>query len=170
MDNLPAAIKLLETSIRMGRPLTFISGPSARGDNELSSVPDLHVHATARTRAMLEHRVREAMAISLEVYVDTEQTAPKRSNPKKIKCQPGQSVVMLAPDEPDPVSVAVERAIKRSRLSKQDVAQRMGVSASAISRLTDPYYHGHSLESLRRLASALGSKLEVKFPIEQAAD
>jgi antitoxin HicB len=135
-----------------------------------ASVPDLHVYVTARTRAMLERRVREAMAISLEVYADTEQTAPKPSIAKKIKCQPGQSVVMLAPDEPDPVSVAVERAIKRSRLSKQDVAQRMGVSASAISRLTDPYYHGHSLESLRRLASALGSKLEVKFPVEQAAD
>jgi predicted RNase H-like HicB family nuclease len=73
-----------------------------------ASVPDLHV--TARTRAMLERRVREAMAISLEVYADTEQTTPKPSNAKRIKFQPGQSVVMLAPNEPDPVSVAVEQA------------------------------------------------------------
>jgi L-lactate dehydrogenase complex protein LldG len=42
VDNLPAAMRLLEPSIRAGRPLTFISGPSATSDIELSRVEGVH--------------------------------------------------------------------------------------------------------------------------------
>jgi L-lactate dehydrogenase complex protein LldG len=42
VDNLPAAMKLLESSVRAGRPLTFISGPSATSDIELSRVEGVH--------------------------------------------------------------------------------------------------------------------------------
>jgi L-lactate dehydrogenase complex protein LldG len=42
VDNLPAAMKMLEPSIRAGRPLTFISGPSATSDIELSRVEGVH--------------------------------------------------------------------------------------------------------------------------------
>lgn len=42
VDNLPAAMKMLEPSILAGRPLTFISGPSATSDIELSRVEGVH--------------------------------------------------------------------------------------------------------------------------------
>jgi L-lactate dehydrogenase complex protein LldG len=42
VDNLPAAMKVLEPSILAGRPLTFISGPSATSDIELSRVEGVH--------------------------------------------------------------------------------------------------------------------------------
>jgi L-lactate dehydrogenase complex protein LldG len=42
VDNLPAAMRLLEPSILAGQPLTFISGPSATSDIELSRVEGVH--------------------------------------------------------------------------------------------------------------------------------
>jgi L-lactate dehydrogenase complex protein LldG len=42
VDNLPAAMKMLESSVHAGRPLTFISGPSATSDIELSRVEGVH--------------------------------------------------------------------------------------------------------------------------------
>lgn len=42
VDNLPAAISRLTGSIEAGRPLTFISGPSATSDIELHRVEGVH--------------------------------------------------------------------------------------------------------------------------------
>ena len=68
-----------------------------------------------------------------------------------------------APGTPDPVSLAIARAIEASGLSKAEVARRMGVKPPIVSRLVNPRYHGHSATSLYRLADALGMRLEVGF-------
>jgi len=51
----------------------------------------------------------------------------------------------------------------RAGLSQRELALRVGTSASAICRLEDADYEGHSLSLLKRIAEALGSQIEIRF-------
>jgi transcriptional regulator with XRE-family HTH domain len=51
-----------------------------------------------------------------------------------------------------------------AKLTQQDLARRVGTTASVISRLEDADYAGHSLAMLRRIAAALGRTVEIRFP------
>ena len=68
-----------------------------------------------------------------------------------------------ARDELNPVSLEVAAAIARSGLPQSQVAEDMDTTQSAVARLCNPDYWGHSVESLRKLALALNAPLEVKF-------
>jgi len=46
-------------------------------------------------------------------------------------------------------------------LTQADLAKRIGTTPSAISRLEDPDYDGHSLRTIRRIAGALGLGVEL---------
>ncbi|SDF03729.1 antitoxin HicB [Thermus arciformis] len=74
-------------------------------------------------------------------------------------------VVFLEPAPVNPVSLELWRALKARGLSQRELARRMGTSPSAVHRLLDPFYFGHSLESLRRATKALGVGLEVRFAV-----
>ena len=50
-----------------------------------------------------------------------------------------------------------------SGLSQRELARRVGTSASVICRLEDANYQGHSLSMLRRMAEALGHRVEIRF-------
>lgn len=51
----------------------------------------------------------------------------------------------------------------KSGLSQRELAARVGTSASAICRLEDTDYDGHSLTLLKRIAEALGTQVEIQF-------
>jgi DNA-binding XRE family transcriptional regulator len=51
----------------------------------------------------------------------------------------------------------------KAGLSQRDLARRIGTSASAICRLEDADYEGHSLALLKRIAEALGQRIEIRF-------
>jgi ribosome-binding protein aMBF1 (putative translation factor) len=57
----------------------------------------------------------------------------------------------------------------RAGLSQRQLAERVGTSASAICRLEDADYEGHSLPVLKRIAEALGRRLEIRFVPQEAA-
>lgn len=63
----------------------------------------------------------------------------------------------------NPVSLTLEQAILAAGITKAELARRMGTTASVISRLTDPFYFGHSSDSLERAARALGIELVVTY-------
>lgn len=49
-------------------------------------------------------------------------------------------------------------------LSLRELAELVGTSASALHRLEDAEYEGHSLSMLRRVAKALNRRVEVRMP------
>ncbi len=51
----------------------------------------------------------------------------------------------------------------RAGLTQRELAERVGTTASVICRLENADYEGHSLAMLRRIAAALGHRLELRF-------
>ena len=51
----------------------------------------------------------------------------------------------------------------KAGLSQRELARRVGTSASAICRLEDADYEGHSLFMLKRIAEALDKRIEIRF-------
>src|SRR5476651_968702 len=51
----------------------------------------------------------------------------------------------------------------KAGLSQRELARMVGTSASAICRLEDADYEGHSLAMLNRIAEALHRRVEIRF-------
>jgi len=51
----------------------------------------------------------------------------------------------------------------KAGLTQQELADRVGTSKSAISRLENADYEGHSLSMLKRIAEALDKRVEIRF-------
>jgi predicted transcriptional regulator len=54
----------------------------------------------------------------------------------------------------------------KAGLSQAELAKKVGTTQSVISRLEDADYDGHSLAMLRRIASALQKRVEIRFVSE----
>ena len=52
---------------------------------------------------------------------------------------------------------------REARLTQKELAERVNTTQSAISRLEDESYRGHSLSMLDRIAGALGHRLKVRM-------
>ena len=57
----------------------------------------------------------------------------------------------------------------KAGLTQSGLAKLVGTSTSVISRLEDAEYEGHSLAMLRRVASALNKRVEIRFVSVKAA-
>ncbi len=56
---------------------------------------------------------------------------------------------------------------KQAGLSQKELAERVGTSQQQISRLESPYYEGHSLNLLRRVAETLGARVKVEIQYDK---
>lgn len=61
------------------------------------------------------------------------------------------------------------KARSRAGLTQDAVAERMGTTKSAVSRLESSTKHAPSLATLKRYASAVGCELQVKLVRQKAA-
>jgi len=63
----------------------------------------------------------------------------------------------------DTVARKIYTLRKRAGLTQQQLAKIVGTTTSVICRLEDADYQGHSLAMLRRVASALNKRVELRF-------
>ncbi len=79
----------------------------------------------------------------------------------------GRDPEMLDLVEQEEAKLDIARKIfelrSKAGLSQSELAKRVGTTQSVISRLEDADYDGHSLLMLRRIASALEKRLEIRF-------
>jgi DNA-binding XRE family transcriptional regulator len=75
-----------------------------------------------------------------------------------------QRIAELAEAEAnDTVARKIYALRKRAGLTQQQLAKLVGTTTSAICRLEDADYQGHSLAMLRRIADALNKRVELRF-------
>lgn len=61
------------------------------------------------------------------------------------------------------IACMIEQSMIESRISKSEMARRMGTSRTQLDRLLDPTYQSVTLATIARAASALGKKILISF-------
>src|ERR1019366_9130199 len=84
-----------------------------------------------------------------------------------VEALTGKSQKMANLVEQEQANLDVAREIYelriKAKLSQAELARKVGTTQSVISRLEDADYDGHSLAMLRRIASALDKRIEIRF-------
>ncbi|AIZ45320.1 hypothetical protein QR90_09735 [Deinococcus radiopugnans] len=143
--------------------LTIISS-GERNWNAL--VPELHCVVTASNREELLKLAGESIAVALEDrphHIAQIQSLEDLGTDLRADLDGSEEIVFLNPAPMNPVSLEIEHALNNAQVSQAELARRIGSSRSAVNRLVNPFYWGHSLDVLRRVAEALGSEVQVKF-------
>lgn len=69
--------------------------------------------------------------------------------------------------EEEAINAEIARKIHELRtkagLTQQELAGRIGTTKSVVCRLEDADYEGHSLSMLKKIAEALGKRVEIRF-------
>jgi len=68
------------------------------------------------------------------------------------------------------VASKIHKLRTEAQLTQRQLAEKVGTTASVISRLEDSDYNGHSMVMLQRIAAALGKRVEILFvPAKKSA-
>jgi len=128
-------------------------------------VPDVPgVVAAAESREKLLELLSDALCLHfVRMQEDGEEVPESVTQQYEDEDLDQYEVTFVTPSQPDQVSLEIDQLVRSSGLKYADVARRMDVPRSVVSRLSSPIYRGHSMESLRKLARALGYEVEVSF-------
>jgi ribosome-binding protein aMBF1 (putative translation factor) len=100
-------------------------------------------------------------------------TMPKKRRPtsdaieilhrRHYEGQPDRIAALEEASADDEVARKIYQLHTQAGLSQRQLAKRVGTTASVICRLEDADYQGHSLPLLRRSATALDRRVEIRF-------
>lgn len=128
-----------------------------------ASIPDVPgCVAAGKTHELAVTAIEEALALHLQA-LEPGESAPQAHTTQVDDLETDEQIVWVSPAQVNPVSLTVAEAIRETGKSLRALADEIGVNYSALSRMQDPFYWGHSLSSLRRLAQALGQEVKVDF-------
>lgn len=116
------------------------------------------VLATGRTK----EDVLNSLAQELQLMQKGGELSAPKSNELEF-LEEDVELAYVAPASPNLVSAQLEKLMRSTGKKQKEVSAAMGVSSAAVSRLTSPYYHGHSMDAIKRFANALGYEVELKF-------
>jgi len=80
-----------------------------------------------------------------------------------IKGDPEAEKMLQQAREQSDIAAKIYELRQQAKLSQKQLAELVGTTQSVISRLEDADYTGHSLEMLRRIATALHCKVKVEI-------
>ena len=148
----------------------FVIEPAA--SNLAASAVQFATLATADNRTKLGRLMAEQLALELRGYAERNETPPTPLNEMDIDLsdyEAGSMVVYVEPAPLNPVSLTLAAELERLGVKPSELAKRLGISRSVVSRLTNPFYWGHSVKTLNRVAEVLGAELRVSFGASKAA-
>ncbi len=96
-------------------------------------------------------RGRHARRIDLDTWIDKERAASAEFNEVYDNARRATELARI-----------LAKLRRRRGLSQREVAERLGTSQQAISRIEHPDYRGHTLRMLARYAETLGARLEFR--------
>jgi ribosome-binding protein aMBF1 (putative translation factor) len=102
-------------------------------------------------------RAEEALTGWLEAHLVSGQAPPE---PRTIRPRSRGKIIHVAVPGKLAVKLAIRWARKRAGLTQAELARRAGLSQPVVARLEDPD-HNPTLDTLERVAVALGARLEV---------
>jgi antitoxin HicB len=118
--------------------------------------------ATAKTREGVEAKLPLLLA---SYFADNDAPQPRARSlgdvdPELLEGTENVQTLEVEPAPINPVSLEIERALDSAGINQAELARRLGVSRASVSNLLDPFYFGHSMASLQRVADALGMRLD----------
>lgn len=151
------------------RPTAYpvIIGPHY--ENWSAGAIDFAAVTVAETRDELLRLASEQIALHLLEHDIEGSSAPPPTPPEELDVAyldefgEDYEIVYVEPATLSEFGTAIYRAMVEEGLSETELARRMGVSHTLANRISDPLYYGHTSNTLRKVARALGREIVVRL-------
>lgn len=123
---------------------------------------DIAAVATAKTRAGVKAKLPDLLAVHVANNPDSApviqalEEVPVEELEGSIEIQ----TVWVEPSQTDPIGVEIERALKEAGVTQAELGKRLGASQGVVSRWINSSGRSIQLDTLQRIADALGMRLE----------